>query len=533
MTENEKQKGNLISGFDDNEDFDPDEILRGVVIDSLPKKAGYIPNVDLRTKDQQHIDTYNQLLSDLPKFSKTPDWWPVALLTEHSESYQDLVSILEHAPFQKTNQQLRATLEHIPKNTIWWPLVLIFNCMEKVADNQPDSEDRLAVKNEAFREARDELYMTHRKQVEYLEMLWLCRPIEYRDATQHEKYHQALLAWKEGQLAEIKRLVTDDELGRLPSLDAYYLATNVTNPSNELLAWQQIWEEQFSLFSFRTILLSLIEGGGFERYMDNFLRKKRDQESSFPDIADWSFKYKFFSNHVADMTRKLKAKPYLELLNEVLPEMTILSELSEPSNLFMERHIGALKLSGLNLDGASFNGADGNQVFIKNSKLRKASFIEARLEEARFYGSDLGNTDFSNADCRGADFESGKEETYSSEFEGADFRFLDDRGFENEVLFTNADCSGADFTKRFMKDWSFEGAQLVKALFINCRFNNVDFSDADLTGAQFSLFYQYRGEDNFVLLSENTIMQNGQPFGKKGTFKATEVFDFVYERRRW
>jgi uncharacterized protein YjbI with pentapeptide repeats len=151
------------------------------------------------------------------------------------------------------------------------------------------------------------------------------------------------------------------------------------------------------------------------------------------------------------------------------------------------------------------------------------------LEGVPFVNSSLSNADFTGALLSGADFSYtlSREIYYLDEREGEQMR--QEEEYDSHLNFSGAHLEGANFSNRNLEKVSFIGAHLQGANLTKIRISEVNFSDANLEGAQVSLrsgwMYSSSGNDQTVIVNEKTILPNGKPCGKKGTFKFNEIFN--------
>ena len=133
-------------------------------------------------------------------------------------------------------------------------------------------------------------------------------------------------------------------------------------------------------------------------------------------------------------------------------------------------------LAGANFDGqflrlAALEGADMRGASFRHTDLTGIHLTRARLEGANFSGANMAGAVLTNADLRGANL--------------ADARL-------DAVRVHGANFSGANLQRanlrmlEYVKRLTFAGADARNAIFRHAFLGGVDFSDADLRGADFT-----------------------------------------------
>ena len=179
---------------------------------------------------------------------------------------------------------------------------------------------------------------------------------------------------------------------------------------------------------------------------------------------------------------------------------------------FSDADFSGLKLSDINftntlLEGVNFSGADLTGADFSTAVLARAIFTEAKLTKANFAGANLGFAKMAGVDASAANFASAK-------LAGADLSRINLRGADlSKCDLMGARLAGADFSGvsapevKFiqvdlmpaadakpdmeglpelpMAGIKFVGAKLAKAMFLNCRMDDADFSGACLDGVVF------------------------------------------------
>ena len=162
---------------------------------------------------------------------------------------------------------------------------------------------------------------------------------------------------------------------------------------------------------------------------------------------------------------------------------------------------GAL-LEGVNFSGADLTGADFStavlaRAIFTEAKLTKANFSDANLGFAKLAGVDASAANFASAKLAGADLsrinlrdaDLSKCDLMGAQLAGADFSGVN----APEVKFIQVDLMPAADAKPDMEGLpelpmagiKFVGAKLKKAMFLNCRMDDADFSGACLDGVVF------------------------------------------------
>ncbi len=177
---------------------------------------------------------------------------------------------------------------------------------------------------------------------------------------------------------------------------------------------------------------------------------------------------------------------------------------------FYQAYLNYAIFSGANLEGAYFGGA----------KLSNANFHDIRsLHNASFYGAIVQNADFTDADLSGANFSwtdlRGTRLLFSKNIQHANFEYaiLSGEHFGGipnigrkiqNIDFSNANLQGADFSYLNMEGANFSNANLQGAVFTGTFLQGANFSNANLQGAIFGL------------PNDIDINNKGYPFYKEG-----------------
>ena len=179
---------------------------------------------------------------------------------------------------------------------------------------------------------------------------------------------------------------------------------------------------------------------------------------------------------------------------------------------FSGADFSGLNLKGVNfagalLEGVNFSGADLTGADFSDAVLARGVFTGATLAKANFAGANLGFAKLAGVDASEANFASAK-------LAGADLSRINLRGADlSKCDLMGAHLAGADFSGvnapgvKFiqvnlmpaedakpnleglpelpMAGIKFVGAKLAKAMFLNCRMDDADFSGACLDGVVF------------------------------------------------
>ncbi|MBI3937448.1 MAG: DUF2169 domain-containing protein [Betaproteobacteria bacterium] len=186
---------------------------------------------------------------------------------------------------------------------------------------------------------------------------------------------------------------------------------------------------------------------------------------------------------------------------------------------FAGRDLTAADLSGLDLrsadfagallDGADFSGANLSGANLSGAVLARARFNNARLDGAKLAGANLGFADFTGTSAQRADFTKAtlaganlrganlshanlaQADLLGAKAAGANFSGVTAR----EVKLLEVDLKpdpaqaapepGEGIPEMDLAGTNFAGADLTKALFLQCRVEGSDFSGARLEGATF------------------------------------------------
>lgn len=171
-----------------------------------------------------------------------------------------------------------------------------------------------------------------------------------------------------------------------------------------------------------------------------------------------------------------------------------------------------LKLSGIDftdalLDGADFSGTDLSAAVFSNAVLARVNFKGANLRQANFSNANLGFANLSGVNAAGAQFTNANLagvdasnvnfsqavlmgcDLMGAKLEGADFSGAQ----ACEVKFLQVDLKATEITPEMMEGLppfhmartKFVGADLKKAMFLECQLDGVDFSNAQLDKALF------------------------------------------------
>lgn len=179
---------------------------------------------------------------------------------------------------------------------------------------------------------------------------------------------------------------------------------------------------------------------------------------------------------------------------------------------FSGANFSGLKLAGINfsgalLDGVDFSGADLSGADFSGAVLARATFTGAILAHSNFSGANVGFaqlagvnascTNFSGAKFAGADLsrinltdsDLSKCDMMGARLVGADFSGVN----APEIKFIQVDLMPAEgvaadmdgLPELPMSGIRFAGAKLAKAMFLNCRVDDADFTGACLDGVVF------------------------------------------------
>ena len=124
---------------------------------------------------------------------------------------------------------------------------------------------------------------------------------------------------------------------------------------------------------------------------------------------------------------------------------------------------------GNDFTGSSFVGAD-----FTNANISLSNFSYTNLKDAILSGANLGGVDFTGANIRGADLTS----TVSNGFTEAQLK--------QTMSFQMGDLRGVMFDYNNISKWDLSGQKLHHASFFATRITNVNFTGADLRGAEMS-----------------------------------------------
>ena len=124
---------------------------------------------------------------------------------------------------------------------------------------------------------------------------------------------------------------------------------------------------------------------------------------------------------------------------------------------------------GNDFTGSSFVGAD-----FTNANISLSNFSYTNLKDAILSGANLGGVDFTGANIRGADLTS----TVSNGFTEAQLK--------QTMSFQMGDLRGVMFDYNNISKWDLSGQKLQHASFFATRITNVNFTGADLRGAEMS-----------------------------------------------
>lgn len=124
---------------------------------------------------------------------------------------------------------------------------------------------------------------------------------------------------------------------------------------------------------------------------------------------------------------------------------------------------------GNDFTGSSFVGAD-----FTNANISLSNFSYTNLKDAILSGANLGGVDFTGANIRGADLTS----TVSNGFTEAQLK--------QTMSFQMGDLRRVMFDYNNISKWDLSGQKLQHASFFATRITNVNFTGADLRGAEMS-----------------------------------------------
>ena len=156
---------------------------------------------------------------------------------------------------------------------------------------------------------------------------------------------------------------------------------------------------------------------------------------------------------------------------------------------FSRAHLHGAKLHGANLQGANFSKAKLHRGKFHGADLTDAVFDGAKAKGAKFYGATLKNVSFRGANLKGANFVYPTVAT--SRVAPADWPadVCKEGGCSGLTLegvdFTDADLAGADFSSAILDDVDFSGANLAGANFTDATLSAPIFDGASMSGATF------------------------------------------------
>jgi len=158
---------------------------------------------------------------------------------------------------------------------------------------------------------------------------------------------------------------------------------------------------------------------------------------------------------------------------------------------YKNKDLSGIALEENDLSGWNFTGQNLTGARFAYSTLRNEDFTNANLTRANFDGATLTNADFTDAIVTGANFGS----TVAKGFTSAQLY--------STASYKNKDLSGIRLYDNVLRGWNFAGQNLTNASFISATLTDVDFSKADLRGAE---MYRSSGAPIY----KNTIMSDGK-----------------------
>jgi len=147
-------------------------------------------------------------------------------------------------------------------------------------------------------------------------------------------------------------------------------------------------------------------------------------------------------------------------------------------------------------------------TFIQDEQFKDINFQEQRIAQADYENCVFINCNFSGVSLGGLNF-------LECEFEGCDFSSakISAAGFK-EVVFRNCKLLGVGFDtcSSFLLSFQFKDCvlnyssfyrlKIPNTLFLNCKLQEVDFTEAELSGTSFS------GSDLCAAIFQNTRLSN-------------------------
>ena len=198
----------------------------------------------------------------------------------------------------------------------------------------------------------------------------------------------------------------------------------------------------------------------------------------------------------ADCTEPPNLVPFADLVNcdlsgRDMEGVNIWSADLSGANLSDANLSGALlegvDFTGANATGAIFDNADLFTTTLIGATFDNASLRDTNMEDAYAPGGSFINADFRGADLYFADFRNTN--VSGANFSGNYFNSFDLPG----AIAQNVDFSGARMTFMNMRDTDLQGADLSGTSLGYVSFNNANFQDATLLGAEQSNGVHYDG----------------------------------------
>lgn len=171
----------------------------------------------------------------------------------------------------------------------------------------------------------------------------------------------------------------------------------------------------------------------------------------------------------------------------------IVNRINNRQHYFIGFQLPQIQLSQQNLRDCVFDKTNLQNCQLQNSDLRDTSFKESNLNHANLAGTSLERANFEKADLRNANFQdilfNARTNFRGANLEGANFSGLD---LTRSPDFKHANLSQTNFNQVNLrgvncKDWYLAGASFRHANLIDTNLKQTTLTDADLTGAIYSL----------------------------------------------
>lgn len=137
-------------------------------------------------------------------------------------------------------------------------------------------------------------------------------------------------------------------------------------------------------------------------------------------------------------------------------------------------------------NNAEFNGCDFSYCDLTKAEFNRAVFRNCNFSKANLTGADLNRATFRDCNFQKTIFDDNIKDAvvYNCDFSDTDFSSNDFSGADfNECNFAGRDFRDADFSSADLYKSNFSDCDLQGALLYNVRALSVDFSRADLSGA--------------------------------------------------